>query len=77
MALTNLHDDLDALTYRAAEALEGDLRIRLEEYLTPILDDVVRKAAEDLRARLAVHLQSHYSLAGFEVSLCVDGVRQP
>lgn len=79
MALTDLRDDLDALTHRAAEAIRDDLRARLEEALKPVLDDVVNKAAEDLRARLAVKLAAHYDVMNgqMQVNLIVDGVKQP
>ncbi len=79
MALTDLRDDLDALTHRAAQALRDDLRARLEEALKPVLDDVVNKAAEDLRARLAVRLAAHYAPHDFSMNviLAIDGVKQP
>lgn len=75
----DLNRDLDALTERAAEAFKQDLRARLEEALRPVLDDVVHKAAEDLRARLAVRLASHYDVMSqqLQVNLLVDGVKQP
>lgn len=75
----DLNRDLDALTERAAEAFKQDLRARLEEALRPVLDDVVHKAAEDLRARLAVRLASHYDVMNqqLQVNLLVDGVKQP
>lgn len=79
MALTDLRDDLDALTNRAAAALRDDLCARLEEALKPVLDDVVYKAAEDLRARLAVKLAAHYDLhnQSMQVALVIDGVKRP
>lgn len=75
----DLNHDLDALTDRAAVALKDDLRARLEEALMPVLHDVVNKAAEDLRARLAVRLAAHYNAMNHQtqVTLLVDGVRQP
>ena len=59
--------------------LRDDLRARLEEALKPVLDDVVNKAAEDLRARLTVKLAAHYDVMNHQtqVNLIVDGVKQP